>query len=227
MTVPRGPARGWVSLAQPVWSGLPSPGPRGVADIQTLTEPIGGDGRVRLTLLQMAAHVGTHLDAPAHFVAGGATIDAYPVDRFCGEGTVIDLSDLGIREVPAALLEPRIDTVRPGDFVFLDFGWAVRYGTDEYRDHPYLGVDAAHLLIERGAGVVGVDTPTPDLPAVRRKDGFAFPVHRALLGADVLIMENVSAAVSAFRGRRLDVQAVPVPLRGADGAPCVPLVRAR
>jgi arylformamidase len=224
---PAGDADGWVSLAQPVYSGLPAGGPNGVVELRTLTHPIGGDGQVQLTLLQTTAHVGTHLDAPVHFVPGGATLDEIPLDRLIAPGVVIDLTGLSRPGVTADFLAPRLGSVQPGDVVFLDFGWAERYGTPEYGDHPYLEEDAAALLVERGAGIVAVDTASPDLPARHRTPDFTFPAHRTLLGAGVLIIENVSAAVSRLSGKRVDVQAIPIPLRGADGAPCSLLVRAR
>jgi kynurenine formamidase len=217
---------GWISLAQPVYPGLPSPGPGGAVGIKRIREAIGDGGRVQLTRMSLTTHTGTHLDAPAHFVEGGATIDLYPLERFVRQGVVIDASTVGAREVTAADLSPRMGNVRPGDIVFLDFGWGDLWGEAEYGDHPYLSVGAAELLIASGASIVAIDTPTPDLPARRRAADFSFPVHRVLLSADVLILENVSGAVSALRGR-VDVSTPPLPLRGADGAPCVPLVRVR
>jgi kynurenine formamidase len=65
---------------------------------------------------------------------------------------------------------------------------------------------------------VAIDTPTPDLAVGARPAGFDFPVHRALLGADIPIVENV-AGVGAVAGRRFRGYVCPIPLEGADGAP--------
>ena len=73
--------------------------------------------------------------------------------------------------------------------------------------------------------MVGVDTITPDLPGAHRPADYHFPVHMRLLGAEVLIMENVGPGVAELVGRRVEVVAVPLPIRGADGSPVMALAR--
>src|SRR5947207_3762460 len=45
-----------------------------------------------VTQLQLSAHAGTHVEAPLHAVAGGASIGELSVDRFFGEAVILDLS---------------------------------------------------------------------------------------------------------------------------------------
>ena len=41
------------------------------------------DGFVEKTIV-LGSHVGTHMDAPAHVLAGGKTLDQLPIDHFAG-----------------------------------------------------------------------------------------------------------------------------------------------
>lgn len=59
----------------------------------------------RETLLHMYSHTGTHMDAPAHMIARGRTLDSYGVEKFVGPGFVLDCR--GRREIPLALLRAR------------------------------------------------------------------------------------------------------------------------
>jgi len=47
---------------------------------------------VNLTGIKMGAHTGTHIDAPIHFIEGGAGVDELPAEQFVGEAVVLDLS---------------------------------------------------------------------------------------------------------------------------------------
>ena len=44
----------------------------------------------RETILHMYSHTGTHMDAPAHMIEGGRTLDAFPAETFVGPGFVLD-----------------------------------------------------------------------------------------------------------------------------------------
>ncbi|NJE25135.1 hypothetical protein E3E22_00520 [Thermococcus sp. MV5] len=62
------------------------------------------DGYYMNTLF-MGEHTGTHVDAPAHFIKGGKTIDEMPLDKFIGEGAVIDVSRLERDILPEDITE--------------------------------------------------------------------------------------------------------------------------
>lgn len=216
----------WVGLSQPLYEGMPGAKTHGHISIRVEHFPIGPpEADVRLTHLAMATHMGTHVDAPLHFLAGGKAIDEIPLEAFCGPGTVLDVQREGVVALEREELEAVGQDVRSGDVVLLHFGYAERFGRPEYADHPYLSEGAADWLLERGVRMVGVDTVTPDLPGAHRPDDYHFPVHMKLLGAEVLIMENVGPGIAALVGRRLEVLAVPLPVQGADGSPVMALAR--
>jgi arylformamidase len=215
----------WVSLAQTLYTGMPAPGPSGAVSFSATERPLKDNCTVRVTRLDMAAHVGTHIDAANHFIPSGRSIDQYPTEKFIGPGIALDVNRTGPTALDRAELDAVGDQVRPGDIVLLSFGYGRHFGTGAYREHPYITVGAAEWLVEREVKLVGFDLMTPDMPEPLRPDGFDWPVHQVLLGNDVLVMENLGGSLDGITGRRLEIFAAPMPIKGADGGPCVPIVR--
>ena len=44
-----------------------------------------------VSLVQIGSHLGTHIDAPRHFIKNGKTIDQFDIDHFCGKAILINL----------------------------------------------------------------------------------------------------------------------------------------
>lgn len=80
LTVPIGP-----DMA--VYPGDPRPERRLVSDLAK------GDP-VTASVITLGAHIGTHVDLPAHFIRGGRTLGDYPIDAFIGPAHVLDLTDV-------------------------------------------------------------------------------------------------------------------------------------
>jgi arylformamidase len=216
-----GPGR-WVELSQP-WAEHVLFGPvhgRPGFTRETRWRHQHDAGReVTVTRLSASAHTGTHVDAPRHFYTDGPSIDAYPIDAFVGDGVVLELIRPPGEAVTREQLEAATPSIERGDIVFLRLGFGERFGEDAYLDHPHLTGDAAQALVDRGVRMVGVDTLTPDLAQVRRTPGFDYPVHRRLLGAGVLIVENLGPALREVAGTRTTLGAVPLRLPGSDAGP--------
>lgn len=177
-----------------------------------------GDGAVRITRLEqpeamvsrveLSVHTGTHMDAPCHFIGGGAAIDQIPLERCVGPARIIDLRGIaagsGIRREH---LPGHCDTRA----VLLHTGWSKQWGTEHYfRDHPCLDGDAARFLVERGVQLVGVDMPSVDQAP--------YEAHRALLGAGVLIVENLTN-LESIGAELFHFIVLPLKLAGRDGSP--------
>jgi kynurenine formamidase len=181
--------------------------------------PCPADAILRDTQVSLAVHVGTHIDAPRHLVGRDGDVAGLALESLIGPAVAWAIAceaprEIGVDEVRAARPE-----LRRGEQVYVWTGWDRWFGDAErYAAHPHLSAAAAEWLVDRGAALVGIDTPTPDLAVGARRDGFDFPVHRALLGADVPIVENV-AGLGAVAGRRFTGHVCPVPIVGADGAP--------
>jgi kynurenine formamidase len=176
-------------------------------------------GETSTTHMVMTAHTGTHIDAARHFYPEGPTLDTYPDERFVGPGVVLDVRREGPVPLTADELRRAAPAIEPRDIVLLYFGYAERFGTDAYADHPYLTPDAAQFLVDARVNIVGTDTITPDVPVRHRPDGYDQAVHRTLLGNDVLIIEHLGPGLRQVAGTRVTIVAFPLLIRGSDGAP--------
>ena len=212
----------WVDLTQPFDADAPHSAALPAPEFETLSD-VATDG-VNAQWLGTPTHVGTHVDAPRHMVAGGATIDELPLSRFTGEGVVLDVARDEAEPVTVADLEaaerPASDgRVRTGDVVVVRTGWGDRYGDDDYGRYPWFADEVAEWLLERDIRLLAVDTPSPDRPRELRPDDWDdYPIHRALLPEGVPIAEHLDVPASLARDR-VEVFGFPLRLRGGDGAP--------
>jgi kynurenine formamidase len=127
---------------------------------------------VNAQYIQTSNHMGTHLDAPRHFVTNGRTIDEIPVDWLCGPGAIVDLRDeMGDLAVyTPQMIEKRVE-VKQGDLLILHTGWH-RYSQfgaepDEERYihmHPGAHPDMVPWLLEKKIHIWCVDAISTDHP---------------------------------------------------------------
>jgi len=164
-----------------------------------------------LASFRMSAHAGTHLDAPSHFLPGGASLDSFGLERFLLPALVVEA--VGEGALPAAVLAGQAP--RPG--------WALLFKTANSRDgrtasgrwrddYVYLSPELARACLAWGASLVGLDAPSPDAP-----NDDAYPVHRLLLGAGVLILEGLNLAEAPPGAYQLICP--PLKVAGAEAAP--------
>lgn len=127
---------------------------------------------VNAQYIMSSNHMGTHLDAPRHFVTGGMTIDEIPMDWLCGPGVVVNLTeemdDLGI--YTPEMIESHVE-VRKGDILVLHTGWTkyAQFGSepDEERYvhlHPGPSRDIVPWLLEKEVKIWAVDAVSTDHP---------------------------------------------------------------
>ena len=135
----------------------------------------------------MGTHSGTHMDAPRHCIPDGPGIGHFGPRRLVGDGLVIDVRGHDENTaIPAAILDEVRDLTWPGWFALLRTGWDRYWGEDQYFRHPYLSPALAQALVDSGAGIVAIDTLSVDSTV---DSGTA--AHELLLGADILIAENL------------------------------------
>ncbi len=161
-------------------------------------------------------HTGTHLDAPEHFLADGATVETLPVDVLIGPCTVVDVP--GDPHVSAAALEALYPQGQPVPERLLfrtrnSTGPSPAWTHDEFqKGFAAIGHDAARWLAARRVRLVGVDYLSVE--------PFGSPeplTHRALLGAGVVLVEGLD--LRAIAPGRYTLHCLPLRLQGAEGAP--------
>ena len=203
-----------VDLSWPIYPGMSKIPMAPDVEMRPLMELAKGDSS-NITLITMASHIGTHMDAPCHFIAGARSIDQMPLETFTGPVVTVGINRGPVEEIP---LEDIADAgIEPGDIVFLHTGWAGKFGTPAYDHHPYLSEDVAHFLVDKRVKMLGVDCVNVDMPIADRPPNHTRPVHHTLLGNDVLIIENLTN-LEAIAGRKARVFAFPLNYRGGDGA---------
>ncbi len=127
---------------------------------------------VNAQYIQTSNHMGTHLDAPRHFVTGGKTIDQIPLEWLYGEGVIVDLSDVldELDIFTPAMIEERVE-VREGDILYIHTGWHkhAQFGSkpDEEKyilRHPGPHFEIVDWLLEKKIHIWGVDMISTDHP---------------------------------------------------------------
>ncbi|MET0325687.1 MAG: cyclase family protein, partial [Ilumatobacteraceae bacterium] len=134
--------------------------------------------------IEMVSNTGTYLDTPFHRFPDGHDLAGLDLARVAGvDGVLVDAT--AAPEAGAELLAG-LDVA--GRAVLVRTGWDRHWGTDAYGDpaHPFLGVDAAELLVAAGAAVVGIAS----VMIVDTGTG-ARPFHTSLLGAGFPIVEHL------------------------------------
>lgn len=182
-----------------------------------------------VTRICLGSHAGTHLDAPRHFFPDGATLSDYALERLVGTGVIIDVRPAaGLQTIPHAISADRIAEglrsfpVEAGGRVLL---WTGGRG--------FLSPEGARLLVDSRAGLVGIDSSGPDYEdhqaeALGRVDAphistdqdypADYPAHRLLLGAGLLIAENLCNLERLGAGP-VQCAFLPLAVEGTDGAP--------
>lgn len=203
-----------IDASHPIAAGMPRIPVLPEVRIEPITRIRDGKP-LNISLLHIATHAATHIDAPSHAIDGAATIDEVEIARFRGRGVVIPVERAGGEEIPLSDVEDPLYGIERGDIVLFYTGWDSRFQEDSYHDHPYLSVELAQWLVDSDVAMVGVDCITVDAPVARRPDGFDYPIHQTLLGAGIPIIENLRNLRPAS-GQRVTVTAFPLPISGGD-----------
>jgi arylformamidase len=199
-----------IDLTHRIEDGMPVfPGDPVVAVASAASEPPW-----KLTTLRLGSHSGTHVDAASHLIDGGRTIDAYPLERFVLDAVVVHLDAAPLARLEWDDLADQLPSELRGVGVLLHTGWEREWDGEAMGQHPYLTAAAARSLVDAGVTLVGTDALNVDCTDEPTTDA-----HAALLGADVLIVENLTNLAALEAGRRHRCAFIPLRLGGADGSP--------
>lgn len=157
--------------------------------------------------IDMVANTGTYIDSPFHRYEDGKDISQLELPALA------DLDCIVIRAVERRgraidRLPVELETVR-GKALLVHTGWDSHWPTDRYFEgHPHLTGELAQQLVEAGAALVGIDSFNID-----SIDDGTRPVHSALLGAEIPIVEHL-CGLDVLPEHGAKFYAVPVKVKG-------------
>jgi len=162
---------------------------------------------VNAQYIMTSNHMGTHLDAPRHFVTAGRTIDEIPIEWCWGPGVIVDLSD---QMDELALFTPEMiekkAEVKEGDILFFHTGWHkhAQHGSEPDEEkyihrHPGPHFDVEPWLLDKKIHIWGVDMISTDHP-------MNLPIGRFLGKGGLEHWQKVRAKAEAkFGADKMDV----------------------
>lgn len=194
-----------ISPSLPTWPGDP-----GLKLEQYASMDKGA--RYNATHISSSVHLGTHVDAPRHFLSDGSTVEKLPLEVLTGPCYVTQLPD-GIDAITSEVLDR---TEITSDMKRVLFGtsnshyWA--RGESKFQtDFVAITEDGAEWLVERGVQLVGVDY----LSVAPYEE--SIPTHVVLLKAGIVVVEGLNLS-NVMRGF-YDLYCLPLKIAGSDGAP--------
>ncbi len=188
----------------PIWPGDPA------IQIQRNSKMEEGSS-CNVTTVNMTAHVGTHIDAPYHFIQDGKTIDQIPLSVLIGRAYVMYFPDT--RQITADHIRQHGLPKRVKRILFKtrNSNYWSHEQTPFRQNYVSLTPDAAQLLVDKDILLVGIDyvsiAPFEDVVTT----------HRILLANGVVVVEGLN--LKDINPGHYTLYALPIRLSGSDGAP--------
>ena len=196
-----------IEESMPVFPGDPQPE---FKEIMTL-----GEDFCTVQSIRFNNHIGTHLDAPSHFIEGGMTVDQIPLETLIGRAIILDCTDKGKNDLITKKdlqQRQRIDT---GSRVLIKTGWDRNFTSPAYYENfPCLTPESAEYLASLKIKLLGMDTPSPS-----PLDDPDQAIHKTLLGAGVVLVESIKDLTQIDRDE-CQLIILPLPIKDFSGAPC-------
>lgn len=183
-----------ISSQTPIYEGDPQ------VEIKAVKSFANGD-HASVSQICCGLHSATHVDAPAHFIEGAKTVHELDLEKLIGDCLVVEL-DEDITAIEAA----RVEKLEQVDRILFKTRNSKFWNEPEKgfrKDFTYITPEAAQILVEKGAKLVGID-----YLSVERFGSDDFQTHITLLKNEVVILEG------------LDLRKVPA---GAYELICLPL----
>lgn len=186
------------------WPGLPPYSRELISEIEK------GEA-ANCSRLNMVCHVGTHVDTPLHFIAGGKNLDDYSVTDWILPAQVVNIKDdQAIRPVELKALD-----IKPGEAVLFQtdnsrLGRGMKGEFDE--NFVYLTAETADFLVRKKIALAGIDYGSVD-----RADNENMSAHHKLLGSGIRILEGID--LKDVPPGQYTLFCLPLKISGAEGAP--------
>ena len=213
-----------IDLSQPLFHDAPNcpAHPPVKCDIIATHETVGW----RVEHVSLASHTGSHVDAPLHKLAGAASLDDIPLERWVGKAYIADLRGIKPNEpITATMLAKKLPTAEylKDRIILLATGWGdKRSKSPEWlHDSPPLSPDGATWLRDAGIRGVGID----HYSIGGSRDPINSQTHTILLSNNIWVVEELKFPPEVFAlPQPVSFWSLPINFKGFTGAFCRPVI---
>ncbi len=205
----------WIDISAPLRNGMVV-WPGDAPFERTSTLEIAKGDECNLSQISATAHIGTHMDAPCHYLEGAAGIETMPIAASIGRARVIEIHDA--KAIRTSELEPH-HLAKGERVLFKTRNSAHCWETDHFqKNYIYIAPEAANYLVECGVQTVGVD-----YLSVGGFESGGTETHRILLQAGIWIIEGL--ILEHVEPGDYELVCLPLKIIGGDGAPARAVLR--
>ncbi len=167
-----------------------------------------------MSTVYLWSHVGTHVEAPLHYLASGSDTAGIAVEKLMGPAIVLDFRSKKVNEAITLEEVKAAGDIQVGDRVMTMTGRHVQYRTPQSHERPYLTEEAVRWLVEdRKISCLGTDSSGYEVRGVSHH-----PDHLLITGADIPVLECL-ANLTELKTPRFFLIALPIPVVGLDACP--------
>jgi arylformamidase len=213
-----GQRRIW-DVSMPVRTGglvYPNNPPISITPVQS----IAAGNTANVSRIDLGSHTGTHVDAPLHFMDGGAGVDELPLDVLMGPARLIAFGDDVLAVGEAELRQHDLQGVTRLLIRTRNSAWLASGSTEFHPDFTHVAPDGAAYLVSLGVKLVGVD-----YLSVEQFHSPHHRTHKTLLENAVVIVEGM--VLEEPPPGDYELYCLPMLLAGLDGAPARAVLRER
>ena len=167
---------------------------------RTILQSMDAGGLYNLSSFQMCAHNGTHVDAPAHFIKDGKTVDTIALDSFVGMAYVAE-HEGPVSAEDAIIILQKARSVNPESSQRILI-----------KGNAVVTLEAAEVFVRESIFLLGNESQSVgpvDAPMA---------VHKVLLSKNIVLLEGIR--LSSVREGCYLLNAAPLNIAGAEGSPC-------
>jgi arylformamidase len=196
-------------VSVPIENGMPTWPGETPLDLERV-EFISKGAHANVSKISSSVHLGTHVDAPIHFIEGGSGVEDLSLRSLNGRAYVVELPKAKV--IDAETLEKANIPPRTKRVLFKTRNSKFWPRERAFRE-DFSAVDAsgAAWLVQKNVVLVGIDYLSI------APFGKGLETHRILLGNDVVIIEGMDLS-KVDQGRYM-LHCLPLKLVGSDGAP--------
>ena len=206
---------GWIDISVPLYNGM-AVWPGDAPFERTSALEIAKGDSCNVSQISITAHVGTHMDAPCHYLEGAAGIETMPIAAAIGPARVVEIRDPKV--IRTSELEPL--GLSKGERVLFKTGNSERcWKTDHFqKKYIYIPPETARFLVRSGIQTVGID-----YLSVGGFENGGTETHRILLQAGIWIIEGLN--LRHVEPGDYQLVCLPLKIMGGDGAPARAVLR--